>query len=788
MKWIRTLRTMVGAAAGAGALGFGCWFARRRWAEVLLDHRIAVLVGVAVSTCAVAAGLQWVRFDASQEMWFRDGDPELSTYHAFVDRFGSDEMVVLGVEAPEGRDVFEAEVLEIVDAITATAETAPWVATVQSLTNVEVYRSVEEGLEIVPLVPGIPRSEGESASIRDAALGDAGVNGQLVSPDGRLALVAVGLTPAGGGLEGKTALIPVLRRIALEAEDRGVRVHLSGTPLFDEAVYHYSKADILFCVPLMVGCILVATLIVYRSPRISILALSVVTLTLVWTLGMMGWAEVELNVVSSTLFGLVLCVGVADSLHILADIEQGRASGLGTREAIIHALEALFGPCFFTTATTAAGLLAFTGSGLAPVRELGISAAFGVTMALVLSLTFLPAVVSLLPAPSHALLERERSGALTRLLNMLARPGLRMSRRIAAISVPVILVGTAAAAQVEISMNPLHFFPAEDPLRIATTAIDERLGGTTTLELVARTPERGLDEPETLARLAELQEWIEAQPGTGKVFSIVDHLQGLNQALTGDPSASLPATSNAAAQLHLLMEGDASEALIQDERSIARISARIRMSETEAVRGWQDELLAKIETEVAGEELEVQVTGFARLMSAMEHHLVWSQIESFAIALTVITLMLMGVFRSVRLGVLSLIPNLMPVVAGLATLWLIDLPLDPGTVMIASLALGICVDDTVHFLARYRRARAAGSDVEDAIEAAIRDAGRAIIVTSVVLASCFVVLGAAYFAPVRNFGLILAFVVTLACVADLKVLPAVLMVTEPSRPVGDATT
>ena len=785
---MRTIRTLLETLVGAGALGFAVARSRRRrgWAEVLLDHRIAVLVVVALSTAAVAAGLKWVRFDASQEMWFRDGDPEMSRYHAFVDRFGSDEMVVLGVEVPEGRDVFEPELLALIDELTFAASRAPWVDEVTSLTTVEIYRGGEEGLEIVPLVRRLPSTLDQASAIREAALGDPVVSGQLVSPDGRLAPVAITLTPAGGGLEGKTALIPVLRRLAEEAEAQGVRVHISGTPLFDDAVYRYSKSDIFFCVPLMIGCILLATLVVYRSLRISILALNVVGLTLVWTLGMMGWCGVELNVVSSALFGLVLCVGVADSLHILADVDQGRARGLGTRAAIVHALESLVGPCFFTTATTAAGLLAFTGSELAPVRELGLAAAFGVSMALVLSITYLPAVVSLLPAPSAVVLERERSGFLARALAWVSRPGLRGSRWTAAISIPVIVASSAAASQVQISMNPLHFFPVEDPLRVSTTAIDERLGGTTTLELVARTPERGLDGPATLAEIDALERWIEDQPGTGKVFSFVDHLKGLNQALMGDPSLGLPDSAEATAQIHLLMEGHASEALIQEERSVARISARIRMSETESVSAWQEELERKIEREFSSDTLDVHVTGFARLMTAMEHHLVWSQISSFAIALTVITIMLMGVFRSVRLGLLSLIPNLIPVMGGVASLYVAGLPLDPGTVMIASLALGICVDDTVHFLARYQRGRREGGSVEVAIEGAIRNAGRAIVVTSAVLAACFAVLGLAYFAPVRNFGLILALVVMVACVADLRVLPAVLMVTEGRKAEGSS--
>ncbi len=312
--------------------------------------------------------------------------------------------------------------------------------------------------------------------------------------------------------------------------------------------------------------------------------------------------------------------------------------------------------------------------------------------------------------------------------------------------------------------------------------VDGALGGSVSIESLIETQPGGLKEPEILRRIDDLERYAETLHGATTSLSVADILKDMNRIIyDGDPAHyQIPATRATAAQYYLLMEGDENfDQYVQGDYSVGRSTTRVELMKAEQLMKEVKSFFDKVEREFSGKELKVTVTGFMKLMYDMERYLITSQIKSFTTAFVVISIMMIILLRSLRLGLFALIPNLVPIFLGMAFMGLLHINLDPGTVMIGSIALGLVVDDTVHFLVRMRRFMLAGSSIEEGIKQTIDEAGRPIIVTSLCLAAGFSVLALGSFTPNIYFGMISAVIILLAVVFDLIVLPASLVLVRP---------
>ena len=779
---VRTLKNLVGALVGASALGWAPALhgRSRHWPRLLVARPWAVLAAVALITALACGSALSTRVDSSTEMWFLDGDPALADYRGFTRQFGSEEAIVVGVVARDGKDVFETSALAVIEDLSAALESAPWVSDVASLTRTDTIGSDAEGIVIAPATTG-SRSLG-AGTLRERVLTDPLLVGSLVSPDGRLATVVGRLDPAGANLEGKSALRAEAELIVARTEAAtGHRLLLGGTPVMEPTINLQAQSDIVRSVPLIFALLVLAIYAVFRRLLVVALTLSIVGIALAWTLGLMAAFESPLNLVSSALIGLIVAVGIADPVHFYSEFESRARAYEGHFDAIRQSLRAMIVPCAFTSLTTIAGLLAFSGSDLGPVREFGFAAAFGVAVALLVTLTALPAALSVLPrrfsVPSSSSL-KSIDGLLVAAADFAIR-----RRGVLVGSAGAVLVGAAIAwSTLEVAVNPLTFLPPSSPLRQATVVLDEGLGGTTTLEIVAETSAGEALSPRAVDVVARIESWLARQPGVGFVRSALVTLRSLNSAVTGVAGASLPTSPEGLAQLLVLIEGESLDAFVDPGRSSVRISAPVQLTGSGTVHEWRHELDTFLDGLVGDDVQAIVVTGYVHLISKMEEYLISSQLSSAAIALVVITIMMTIVLRSPRLGLLSLVPNVLPVAGAIGAMGLLGIPLDPGTVMVSAIALGIVVDDTVHFLVRYQRLRAAGEDVDAAIRETVLESGRPIVVTSLVLSASFAVLVVADFSPTVHFGAVLAVTVLMALPADLVLLPAVLALVDGAKP------
>ncbi len=733
-----------------------------RLASRIHRHRRALVAAIAALTVVGAGFAAQVGFEGSVDIWFLEDDDAMVTRRAFVEHFDSDEAAVLGIFAD---DVFEPDTLALIDRVTRAAETAPHAARVRSLSNVTIARADGDDVHIGPLVRSLPTTPSAAAALRAEAM-DVPLLSGLVARDGAATAVVVELAPSGSSFAGKVELVTALREIIAAEPD--ARIGISGSPAFDDATFRHSVRDTMIMGPIMFALVCLLLVLFFRSVAAAVLCLSVVGVANIWLFGLMGALGVDLNLLSSVLGSIVLAVGVADSVHVVTELSAHLRTDDDVERATVAGLAAVLKPCFFTTITTVAGLLSLTTSDLAPVRELGVLAATAVSFAFIVSITLVPALFALTP--------RLRPTA-EPMMSTFA-PRLQLKRRGARWATVLISAGAVIAALIalpwlRVGANSMNYFRADDPIRVDTYAMDAALGGSGTLELYVNAPNGGFDDPAVLARLAALQREIESDPLVPQTVSVVDRMVELRRVMGGP--AEVPDSEEMVAQLYLLMGDDADlSTMLTDDHETGRITARVAMSGD----GRVDRLLPWIEGRLAedydDEHLSIEMTGFVKMIGKVEQYLLESQIRSLGLAFIVVSLLMVLLFGSVRVGLFAMIPNLGPIVMGLGLMAALGVPLDPGTVMIGSISMGLVVDDTVHLLSRLTRALEGGASMDEAIRVALSRAGTPIVLTSAILAGGFLVLALGSFRPNINFGLITAVIIALAVVFDLFVLPAVL--------------
>lgn len=758
----------------------------RRLVARLLRAKIAVLAVVAAVSVLAGWQAQRVEFDSDIEIWFVEDDANLHQYRAFLSRFEADEIAVLGVFAD---NVFTPELLGAMATFTEEAWDVDNVHRITSLSTVSVIRSTGPGqVAIEPLMALPPESVADAERVREHAMASDLIPGNLVAENGKAAAVVIEMSAAGNDFAAKVAFVSALRALAVKHMPAGSQWHLAGSPPLDEAFYNYTERDFRLLGPVALLLVVLTTLLVFRRFAAALVPLAVVGLANLWLFGVMGALGLKINLITSALMALVLAVGVADSIHVLADYYQSLMEGHDRDEAVLRSTASLLVPCLFTSATTAAGFLSLLTSDLQPIREFGWLAALGVGLAFLLSVTFVPAVLGVLGPPSTSYIAASRGGRLSHLLGILGRPSRRSARITVAVAALLVAGAAWAATRVDTDANPMNYFMPGDPVRVSMQRVDQELGGTTSLEFLVETGPGALKDPEILRRLDALVTKLESLPGITRVISILDGLRETRRALDGGgaQAGTLPESAAAAAELMFILESDEDfRRMIQDDYSVTRMSARVRMSEAHLINRKQELLNSWLAEGYNGDDLRVTATGYIKLMADMESYLFQSQLRGMAVAFLVVTFMLLLLLRSLRLAALSLIPNVLPIVCGLAAMTICGIALDPGTVMIGPMALGLVVDDSVHLLVRLRR-NLPGRTLEDAIADSMAQTGRPIIVTTVALALGFATLLLGSFWPNVAFGLVASVVVLMALVADLVLLPAVMLVVRPdfasSRP------
>jgi len=755
----------------------------------LMGHRALTALLLLVTTAVVGVGAGRVSFDNSYDSWFVAGDPALQAYDDFVEEFGSDAAILVAVET--FGDPYSSDSLRAIQRLSDAFAGLDGVTAVWSLTHTDAMRDDGASIAVGPLVPDGTLTAEEARVI--AAWVDASpLYDGLVSEDGSISMIVVTLARSHESFEGPARLVREVRRLGSElAPDR--QLAFAGGPVMDEATYRYSGRDARIYGPAMALIVVVALLLLFRSAVAVVVPVLVVALSIVWSYGLVGWLGWNATVLTTVLVPMLAAVGVADSIHLLQQVRLHSRGGRPPSRALRDAFVAVLRPCLITSVTTAAGMASLAAALLPAMRELGVAAAVGVMAAFGLTLVGVPILLSVTPQRWLGGLTSEGEPPLARGLASVAAWAVRRRRAVLLATALLLALSVAGISRIAVGTRLLSYYFDDDPLVLDAAVVDRAMGGSFPLEvLVEAATVDDLLEPTAMARVQAIGELLGTLPATGRPLSGLDYLMEARRVFLGDPPGVLdrPGTAAEAAQLLLMIEsgGDRTRYLSVDNRR-ARIEVPVSAMRYEELVGFLPDAQRQIDT-LAGDVVRARVTGLAHLMGQMEVYLLTSQLRSFGLAFVLVLGFIAVAFASVRIGVLSAVPNLTPLALILGAMGWLGVRLDATTALVAPVLLGIVVDDTVHVLQRAIEARRAGESVPQAFVTAVGEVGHAVLLTTIVLVGGFLTPLLGSFKPNLHFALLAVLGLVLALAADLLVFPAVAALApgllpgnkEPTRP------
>jgi predicted RND superfamily exporter protein len=794
------------------------------YSNAIYRNKFKVLLLIISLVGLMASNVPNITFDTSTEGFLYKTDPQIINYNAFRNQFGRDERIIIAIKT---KDIFAPEFLKTLFALhTEIESTAPYIKEVNSLKNARKTTGNLEELIVEDLFEeGIPDDAAELAAIKQFVMENAIYKNIYLSEDATFTTLVITMqTYSSIGIKHESEeellessfddevlanesidenrefinvletneLIDFLESIISKYQTAETQIYMAGSPIVTKNLQSSIIQDMSSFIRYVIAVIAVLLLFMFRRLSGIILPLLVVILTLATTIGTMALFGAPITALTQPLPSLLLAVGVGASVHLLAMFYKKYDEIKDKQQAIAYALGHSGLTILMTSLTTAASLASFSFSEIAPVANLGVFAAIGVTYQLILTLVFLPAMISLLPlrAKKHSVLEKPV--LLDKLVHQLGVVSITYPKTIVSVAMLIIPISLFLASSMRFSHNPLYWFPEGNSVRVNTEVIDKELKGSITIEVVLDTQkENGVYEPEFLNKLEKITETIYQFKGEhyfiGKIISINDVLKEINRALNENQESAyvIPQNKDLIAQEFLLFENSGSndlEEIVDSQFSKTRFSIKAPWVDSIEYVG----LIAEIET-LLNSEFEgvatVAVTGTLPILSDTITKAITSSAESYVIAFAVIIILMMLLLGSVKLGLLSMFPNLTPIMMGIAFMVIFDLPLDLFTVLIGTIAIGMVVDDTIHFMHNFNRYYVETENVDESILLTINSTGRAIFMTSIVLSSGFFVFMFANMTNLYNFGLITGVIVLFAMAADLILVGAMLkLIIKPKLP------
>ncbi|MCR9095136.1 MAG: efflux RND transporter permease subunit [bacterium] len=772
-------------------------------------HHPFVAVGLTlVGVGALAASLPQLVFESDVDRYLPPDDPIRVDYDALRDQFGRDDLLYLAITPPEIFDPgFLARLREIHERL---EDELPFVEEVQSLVNARQTRGEGDTLLVDELLEEWPGSAEEIAAIAARARANPFYRNLYLSEDGLTTGIVIepmtfqpvedddlsGFEDDAPETEAteeddplyltgfQTAELVNASHAFVASLDLGddTEVHLMGSPITNQEIQEQTARDMVVFSALSIAVIALLLGVVFRRVLAILMPLSLVVLAVVATVGALAVVGRPLTFVSQIIPSFILAVGVGFSVHVLAIYFQAIDHRQARLDAIEYALRHSGPAIVMSSLTTAGGMASFMSSGLAPIRDIGIFVPLGVLIAAFLSIGLVPACLAIAPLRLRA---RHEEGELPPIERALIACGLFGTRH--RIAVPVValvalVVAGAGITRISQSYNPLEWLPEDNRARVASEYLNIHLGGSAGMELVYDGgEENALHDPEVLARLDAMQRYVETHPGENfafrKTVSVADIAKEIHQALHGGEADEYRIADDRllVAQELLLFENSGSDDLedvVDSSFRLARISLRGEHTEATNYLRYLREHSPNLR-EIGG-DADLTITGFYAIASHVAQLTVDTSIRSYIIAFLTITPLMMLFIGSLRTGIVSMAPNLMPIAMVMGIMGWSGAPLDIFTVLIGGIALGLVVDDTIHILHGFRRNFEETGSIEQATAETMRTTGRALLFTTVVLTCAFSIYGFASAGTVVNFGLLSALAVFLAFVFDIFLSPALL--------------
>ncbi len=756
------------------------------WAKFVIKRKWLVLLFTIVLAFGLASKGN-MEFDGDYHVFFSESNPELEAFDALQEKFTKDDNVIL-VLTPSNKNVFTKENLTAIEALTAEAWNTPYSSRVDAITNFQHTRAEGDDLYVDDLsYESSLKSSDDIAKIKEIALKEPLLVNRIINKEGSVTAINITVKLPGKSIdEIPGEVTPFVRKMVADFKENhpNFEVHSSGLIPMNTAFFEASMKDMMLTM-IMLVIVVITTLILTRNIYSMLATLVVVMFSIVSAVGFVGIMGIKLTPPSAVFPTMILTLAVADSIHILVTmLQKMRKDGLSKIDALIESMRLNFMPVFITSLTTVIGFLTMNFGDVPPFWDLGNITAFGMVMAFLFSTTTLPALMAIFPVKVSAKQkerEEKKTGWYTNIGNFVVKQPVRLM----VISIFAIGGLTYLANQNVFNDEFINYFDKTVDFRNSTDYISENLTGIYNVEYAIGSGESGgINNPEYLERLNAFEDWLKEQPEVIHVNAFSEVARRVNRSMHGDNEAyyKVPDNREEAAQYLLLYELSLPFGLdlnnqINVDKSETRVTVTIKnVSSSEMIafskRG------EKWLRDNAPEPMHALGVSPTLMFSKLGFRQADSMFNGNVVALILISLVLMIALKNFKLGLLSIIPNVAPVLVGFGIWYLYKGQINTGMVIVFGMTLGIIVDDTVHFMSKFLRARRElGYDAKEAVIYAFQTVGKALVTTTIVLIAGFAVLSTSSFALNSYMARITVIIIIAALIIDFILLPSLLILT-----------
>jgi len=741
-----------------------------RWFIALIIPAIAIIMAIQLKELA---------FEGSYRIWFDKDSKILKDYDNFRSVFGNDQAITVSFRNDQG--VFNKDSLGVVQRITQKFWETQYIARVDSITNYQYIHSdinnpddviVEDFIEDIETLDTKALKEKEKIILKEDAI----VN-RLISSDAKTTTIVARLSPNAGESPEVSLKLKALTEaiIAPEIQKYGYTFHLNGGPIVNSSFIEIAQADGALFTPLVILITMILLLIIFKKFSSMFISIGIVVFTFLIVLSVQVMLGYKLNNFTVNMPVFITAIGIADAMHIFWIYTVARKKGMDNIKAIHYSVRKNFMPILFTSMTTAVGFASLSISNVIPIKTLGIATANAALLAFVITILFVPAVLAIINPKIQPVEEKENRSS--RFAKWYGAFIVKFDKKIFISTLLLFIIIGFGITKVKVDSNTVRYFKEDVSWRQAVNFIQDNISGPMTYEIVVDSNKKdGIKDPKFLQSTQKFYDEFYNKYGdeVKHISSLLQVIKKFNEVMNN--SDSVPNNQNLVAQYLLLYTLSLPQGMeINDQMDIEERMFRITASMNVTDTSKDLEMMNWVENWwITNTEYKAKINGQTAMFAHMQHDVTDTLIKSITIAIIAVSIMMLVIFRNIRLLPLFVMPNILPIALVVGIMGWTGIDIDIGVAIAGAIIIGVAVDDTIHFLVKYFEARNTGANMQDSLTYVMQYAGNAIIFTTVILSLAFSIFVFSDFLPNYMFGVVTASALIIAVIADLLMLPAIL--------------
>ena len=746
----------------------------------IVKHPVLLFIISIIVIITFSINAPFIQFAKNVDYFELKNHPDTIFYKDFKKIFGNDEFFVIAFEKD---DIFTKDNLCILKEITQKLENLDSVRDVVSLANVNDIIGENDYFIVEPFLDKIPDTESEVLALKRRALKNQIYLRNIISSDGKTAAIVIFSYERPNDPDYRKNLLNDVHNVLRPYEKKGQEFHMAGWTITNFKLSQYMKNDLLKFIPVTYILITLTIWLFFRNTSLTLLGIINISASLGATMGLFKISGILINNVTTIVPPLVMALSLSDTVHIFTHLDKKILQNSATKiEALHKILQKVMVPCFLTTLTTAIGFLSLAVSDLQPIREFAYMASAGMIFEFLFSFFLLPPMLIFLPE-NKIFFKTNSFKIMDSFLIFINKTISRSGHIFVVVFLGLSLMAIWYACQVRVETNLLEYFKPSSPVRKDLNFVEKHLAGVGTLDISLQSNKTdAFKDPQNLMLIEKIENYIKQLAKVDVVTSLADFIKDMNESFHNeDPTYyCLPESRNTISQYLLLYDADDINDFINDNFDHARIAVRLSEHNSQQ-QAKLIQTIYKFINSIQHDDIKIRITGRTVQDVNIIDALVSSQINSLALAAVTIFFILLIVLKSFKIGFLSIIPNSFPIILNFGIMGLAGIPLNTATALISTVAIGIAVDDTIHFLTEYVLNRSSKKlSAPEAIQATIVAKGKPIMASSLILCIGFGVLVLSSFVPTIHFGFLSSLIMITALIGDLILLPSIICLKLPN--------